>query len=103
MSRSRGGIIILDFKYRVGDLVEVRVPDLLLMSGSLGDDTRLTLPGIILKSNLKYVKFAEDFKWEESFWREFNKRWGNKLMRARVILQAFAVFLIVLLGLFLSR
>jgi len=34
---------------------------------------------------------------------EFNKRWGNKLMRARVILQAFAVFLIVLLGLFLSR
>ena len=34
---------------------------------------------------------------------EFNKRWGNKLMRARVVLQAFAVFLIVLLGLFLSR
>jgi len=34
---------------------------------------------------------------------EFNKRWGNKLMRARVILQAFAVFLIVLLGIFLSR
>ena len=28
MSISRGGIIILDFKYRVGDLVEVRVPEL---------------------------------------------------------------------------
>ena len=50
---SRGRIIVLDFKYRVGDLVEVRVPDLLLISGSISDD-RLTIPGVILKSNLKY-------------------------------------------------
>ena len=71
---SRGGIIILDFKYRVGDLVEVRVPDLLLVSGSLKDNSRLTLPAIILKSNLKYVKFAEDFNWEEDFWRELAQR-----------------------------
>jgi hypothetical protein len=27
---------------------------------------------------------------------EFNKRWGNKLMRARVILQGLAVLLILL-------
>ena len=33
---------------------------------------------------------------------EFNKRWGNKLMRARVILQAFAVLLIILLGILLA-
>ena len=74
MSISRGGIIILDFKYRVGDLVEVRVPDLLLLSGSISDTTRLTLPGIILKSNLKYMRFATDFKWEEEFWRELAQR-----------------------------
>ncbi len=71
---SRGGIIILDFKYRVGDLVEVRVPDLLLVSGWLKDSSRLTLPAVILKSNLKYVKFAEDFNWEEDFWRELAQR-----------------------------
>ena len=34
---------------------------------------------------------------------DFNKKWGNKLMRARVILQAIAVLLIVLLGIFFSR
>ena len=34
---------------------------------------------------------------------EFNKNWGNKLMRARVILQAIAVLLIGLLGIFFSR
>ena len=34
---------------------------------------------------------------------EFNKKWGNKLMRARVLLQAIAVLLIVLLGIFVSR
>ncbi|MEC8391716.1 MAG: hypothetical protein VXZ58_02405, partial [Actinomycetota bacterium] len=66
---SRGRIIVLDFKYRVGDLVEVRVPDLLLISGSISDD-RLTIPGVILKSNLKYRKFAPDFNWDDEFWRE---------------------------------
>ena len=74
MPVSKGGIIILDFKYRVGDLVEVRVPDLILMSGSLKEPSRLTLPGVILKSNLKYMKFAPDFKWEESFWRDLAQR-----------------------------
>ena len=34
---------------------------------------------------------------------DFNKKWGNKLMRARVILQAIAVLLIVLLGIIFSR
>lgn len=34
---------------------------------------------------------------------EFNKKWGNKLMRARVILQGIAILLIVLLGIFFSR
>lgn len=34
---------------------------------------------------------------------EFNKKWGNKLMRARVAFQAISVLLIVLLGYFLSR
>ena len=34
---------------------------------------------------------------------EFNKRWGNKLMRARVALQAFAVLLIILTAYILSR
>ena len=34
---------------------------------------------------------------------DFNKKWGNKLMRARVILQAIAVLLIVLLGIIFSK
>ena len=34
---------------------------------------------------------------------EFNKRWGNKLMQARVALQAFAVLLIILTAYILSR
>ena len=34
---------------------------------------------------------------------EFNKKWGNKLMRARVILQGISILLIVLLGIFFSR
>jgi len=34
---------------------------------------------------------------------EFNKRWGNKLMRARVALQAFAVVLLILTAYVLSR
>lgn len=34
---------------------------------------------------------------------DFNKKWSNKLMRARVILQAIAVLLIVLLGIIFSR
>ena len=34
---------------------------------------------------------------------EFNKKWGNKLMRARVILQGIAILLNVLLGIFFSR
>ena len=34
---------------------------------------------------------------------EFNKRWGNKLMRARVVLQAFAVVLLILTAYVLSR
>jgi len=34
---------------------------------------------------------------------EFNKKWGNRLMRARVILQGIAILLIVLLGFFFSR
>ena len=34
---------------------------------------------------------------------EFNNKWGNKLMRARVVFQAISVILIVLLGYFLSR
>ena len=33
----------------------------------------------------------------------FNKKWGNKLMRARVALQALAVILILLLAIFFSR
>ena len=70
---SKGRIIVLDFKYRVGDLVEVRVPDLLLVSGSISDD-RLTIPGVILKSNLKYRRFAPDFNWEDEFWRELAQR-----------------------------
>lgn len=69
-----GGIIVLDFKYKIGDLVEIRVPDLFLLSGSLNDSSRLTLPGLILKANLKYVRFAVDFKWEEKFWRELAQR-----------------------------
>lgn len=69
-----GGIIVLDFKYKPGDLVEVRVPDLFLLSGSLDFQERLTIPGVILKANLKYVKFGVDFKWEEKFWRELAQR-----------------------------
>ena len=34
---------------------------------------------------------------------EFNNKWGNKLMRARVAFQAISVILIVLFGYFLSR
>ena len=34
---------------------------------------------------------------------EFNKRWGNKLMQARVALQAFAVLLIILTAYILSH
>ena len=33
----------------------------------------------------------------------FNKKWGNKLMRARVALQALVVILILLLVIFFSR
>ena len=33
----------------------------------------------------------------------FNKKWGNKLMRARVALQALVVILILLLAIFFSR
>ena len=33
----------------------------------------------------------------------FNKKWGNKLMRARVVLQALAVILILLTVIFFSR
>ena len=33
----------------------------------------------------------------------FNKKWGNKLMRARVALQVLAVILILLLAIFFSR
>lgn len=33
---------------------------------------------------------------------EFNKRWGNKLMRARVGLQAIAVLLIILTAYLIS-
>lgn len=34
---------------------------------------------------------------------DFNKRWGNKLMRARVALQGFAVILILLTAYLLSQ
>ena len=34
---------------------------------------------------------------------DFNKKWGNKLMRARVVLQALAVILILLTVIFFSR
>ncbi len=34
---------------------------------------------------------------------EFNKKWGNKLMRARVILQGISILLIILLGFLFSR
>jgi hypothetical protein len=33
----------------------------------------------------------------------FNKRWGNKLMRARVALQGLAVILILLMAYLLSK
>ena len=33
----------------------------------------------------------------------FNKKWGNKLMRARVGLQALAIILILLITIFFSR
>ena len=33
----------------------------------------------------------------------FNKKWGNKLMRARVALQVLAVIIILLLAIFFSR
>ena len=33
----------------------------------------------------------------------FNKKWGNKLMRARVGLQALAILLILLITIFFSR
>ena len=33
----------------------------------------------------------------------FNKKWGNKLMRARVGLQALAILLILLIRIFFSR
>ena len=33
----------------------------------------------------------------------FNKKWGNKLMRVRVVLQALAVILILLTVIFFSR
>ena len=33
---------------------------------------------------------------------DFNKRWGNKLMRARVVLQGLAVILILLTAYLLS-
>ena len=34
---------------------------------------------------------------------DFNKRWGNKLMRARVVLQGLAVILILLTAYLLSQ
>ena len=34
---------------------------------------------------------------------DFNKKWGNKLMRARVVLQALAIILILLTVIFFSR
>ena len=67
-------IITLDFKYKVGDLVEVRVPDLAWVSGSVRHSGRLTLPGLILKANLKYIRFAENYRWEEKFWVELAQR-----------------------------
>ena len=34
---------------------------------------------------------------------DFNKKWGNKLMRARVATQALAIILILFITLFFSR
>ena len=81
-------IITLDFKYRVGDLVEIRSPELTRVTGSAQHLDRLTLPGIILKANLRYVRFHEDFKWEVKFWRELAQRQMmsyDALVRSRII------------------
>ena len=81
-------IITLDFKYRVGDLVEIRTPDLMRVTGSAQHPDRLTLPGIILKANLKYIRFHSNYRWEVKFWRELAQRQMmsyDALVRSRII------------------
>jgi hypothetical protein len=66
-------IIILKFKYRVGDLVEIR-PGFNRLPEALDYEASTSFFGLILKANVKYIPFSKDYNWDEPFWIKLAQR-----------------------------
>jgi hypothetical protein len=80
-------IILLEFEYGIGDLVEIR-PGFNQFPEVLDYEDPTSFLGLILKANVKYIPFRENYNWDEPFWIKLAQRQMmsyNALVRSKII------------------
>ena len=58
-------IILLEFEYRIGDLVEIR-PGFNQFPEVLDYEDPTSFLGLILKANVKYIPFSKNYNWDDN-------------------------------------